>query len=518
MSKKRRKLYVCFVDFEKCFDTINRQLLWNTLRNRGVKGKLFTALKSMYNTVKSCIKCNNTRSDFITSTVGLKQGCLASPILFSFFIDELQDIYERSGIRGIQLHPDIKEIFLLMFADDIALMSDTVRGLQQELNILAKFCDDYKLKVNENKSKIVVFNKGGKLSKNEKWLYKNTELDIVNRYCYVGLTFTRQLSLNIMVHDLCVKGRRVLVSLLKSLYDCGQMSKDVYFKIFDTKICPLLLYGAEVWRLERYDDLERCQYYACKRFMCTRQYTSNSAVLGDCARYPMYIETFKRAIKFWLKIQKMPNCRIVKKCYKMMLIEDEYGKINWVTNVRKCLQSNGFGYVWTNQGVHNEYKFISEFVCRLKDMYIQHWQVAVQSNTKLEFYSMFKSDFTFESYLDVLNIRKFRYMYVSFRTGSHCLSIERGRYNNTPRDERICKLCNSNSIEDEFHFLLVCGAYNDIRVEHISQKYITRTNLNKFKILMSSKNPIVIKSIATFLYHAFNRRDLMLKQIESEND
>ena len=50
-------------------------------------------------------------------------------------MNELTKLIENSDIRGIQLFPDIKEIFLLLFADDIALISDTIKGLQSQLNL-----------------------------------------------------------------------------------------------------------------------------------------------------------------------------------------------------------------------------------------------------------------------------------------------------------------------------------------------------------------------------------------------
>ena len=55
----------------------------------------------------------------------------------------------------------------------------------------------------------------------------------------------------------------------------------------------------------------------------------------------------------------------------MLKILDDYGKTNWVSNVRLLLQSNGFGYVWKNQSVTNPHSFISVFTQRLKDKFIQ---------------------------------------------------------------------------------------------------------------------------------------------------
>ena len=84
--------------------------------------------------------------------------------------------------------------------------------------------------------------------------------------------------MNIMVQELCNKGKRVLISILKSLYNSGQLKKQVFFKLFDMKICSQLLYGAEIWGMGKFEEIERVQYYACKRYMCAKQLASNVAV------------------------------------------------------------------------------------------------------------------------------------------------------------------------------------------------------------------------------------------------
>ena len=121
---------------------------------------------------------------------------------------------------------------------------------------------------------------------------------------YLGLNFTRQLSLTQMACDQALKGKRVLISLLSRLHQNEQFSKDIYFKLFDSKISPVLLYGAELWGVDCQKAIERVHNYACKRYMCIRLNASNDAVLGNCWRYPMYINATKRCVKYWLKIYR----------------------------------------------------------------------------------------------------------------------------------------------------------------------------------------------------------------------
>ena len=72
----------------------------------------------MYKTVKACVRTTEGLTEYFDCPSGLKQGCLASPILFSMFINEFAVLVEKSGIRGVQFFPDLTEILLLMFADD----------------------------------------------------------------------------------------------------------------------------------------------------------------------------------------------------------------------------------------------------------------------------------------------------------------------------------------------------------------------------------------------------------------
>ena len=102
---------------------------------------------------------------------GLKQGCLVSPVLYSFLINELASEIPLKGKHGTQLLPRETELFLLMFADDIALLSSTPVGLQNQLNVLYKTADRLGLLVNLEKTKIAVFKNGDYLTRAERWYH-----------------------------------------------------------------------------------------------------------------------------------------------------------------------------------------------------------------------------------------------------------------------------------------------------------------------------------------------------------
>ena len=121
------------------------------------KRKMYQAVVSMYNVVKSKVRAGNDLTESFLCPRGLKEGEICSPVLFSLFINELANEIMQRGRHGIHLIPDLIEIFILLFADDVILVSDTVCGLQNQLNVLFDTANRLSLFVNMDKSKIVVF-------------------------------------------------------------------------------------------------------------------------------------------------------------------------------------------------------------------------------------------------------------------------------------------------------------------------------------------------------------------------
>ena len=111
-------------------------------------------------------------------------------------------------------------------------------------------------------------------------------------------------------------------------------------KLVDSKVQPVLLYAAEIWGLE--DDycyqIEKTYMFALERFLGVGQMTPNNMIYGDTARYPLYINAYVRAVRYWLKITRMNEKRLPYKAYLMSLHLDEQGKIfGWPKFAQHCL-------------------------------------------------------------------------------------------------------------------------------------------------------------------------------------
>lgn len=150
----------------------------------------------------------------------------------------------------------------------------------------------------------------------------------------------------------------------------------------------------------------------------------------------------------------------------------------------------------------------------MKGQFIQKWQNLVRESSKLSLYCQIKNNYDFEYYLDILKLNKFRNAYASLRLSCHDLEIERGRYAGQTRESRVCKLC-KKLVEDEYHFVLICQTYNEIRISYIPQKYYRNPNVHKFIMLMSTTNAKLIQDLALYIYYAFEKRKLKLQLLNS---
>ena len=111
-------------------------------------------MKSLYSKVHCTAKINGFVTDWLNVSVGLKQGCILSPVLFNAFMDDLVQMI-REQKKGVT-YGDVN-VSILLYADDIVLLSNCEEGLQSMLVMLGEWCSKWGLTINGNKSKVMHF-------------------------------------------------------------------------------------------------------------------------------------------------------------------------------------------------------------------------------------------------------------------------------------------------------------------------------------------------------------------------
>ena len=154
------------------FDSIPHTHLWYHLLQDGIHGRIITVIRSLYSCLRSCVKVPEGLTEFFRCTVGTRQGCMISPFLFALYVNELVRLLDELGCPGMRIDEAFSNVNLLMYADDIALMNDTIGRLQNSIDILSTFCDKYGLMVNMSKTNVIIFRNGGPIRHNEHVFYR----------------------------------------------------------------------------------------------------------------------------------------------------------------------------------------------------------------------------------------------------------------------------------------------------------------------------------------------------------
>ena len=478
-------------------------------------------IENMYNNVSYRIKLPGGITTPITSNVGVKQGCVLSPLLFNIFLSDLPCIFD-SSCSPVTLYDS--KLSCLMFADDIVIFSESVNGLQNALNKLQSYCNDWQLSINVNKTKIIIFNKGGRSISKNKFFYGLDEVNIVQSYCYLGIIFSTSGNFNLALQNLRDKA-------LKAFHHFRQfdLRNNIHLalKLFDTLVTPILNYGCEAWAPFAFKNLKDSNFLHlcnnsiiesinikfCKYLLGVHRKSSNLAVLGELGRFPLILNSFSHCFNNWLRITNLSPDSIVKKSYIDCLLWDTAKSNTWCGNFHSLLQSLDMNLIWEHQG-SSSYK--TSIKSSIQTKYEQDWLTTINSDLqrKLRTYKTFKTSFKMENYILSQKLEKRKY-FTKLRISSHNLHIETGRYNRpkTAPNDRICALCNSGDIEDEFHFMLKCTLYDQERSDLFTQlqDFSTLNFLHKpelFLTLMTANygDHEFASSITNFIHSCYEKR------------
>ena len=237
----------------------------------------------MYSSVKSRVKYQNELSTDFECYLGVRQGDCLSPFLFSMYINDIEDEFYLHGIDGIEV--DAIKLFLLLYADDITIFSETAEGLQEGLNLLSSYCTKWKLMLNTDKTKIVVFRKGGILPRNLKFNYNGSELEIVSSFSYLGIVFSTGGSFSNAQATLAGQAQKAIFKLNSYLYKFDTVTPRHILELSDKLISPILNYGAEVWGFFKASQIERVHLQFCKRLLGVKNAPKITSYMASWEEY-----------------------------------------------------------------------------------------------------------------------------------------------------------------------------------------------------------------------------------------
>ena len=196
---------------------------------------------------------------------------------------------------------DLK-IFVLLFADDTALISYTPHGLQKLIDQLQAYCTKWGITVNTDKTVVMVFKQGNRVE-NIDMYYNGKRLHVVAKFTYLGVTLSSNGSFYQAQKSLADQGSWALFSLFTVFYKVELDITDK-IKLFDSMICPILNYGSEIWGFHKSPYVEKVHIKFLKRVLRLNRNATNIALYGKCGFHLMSYEKLDQSnigSKFLLK-------------------------------------------------------------------------------------------------------------------------------------------------------------------------------------------------------------------------
>ncbi|KAG7307745.1 hypothetical protein JYU34_006321 [Plutella xylostella] len=228
----QKALFLTFVDFEKAFDRVHQSAIWDT-RN---------LIKEAYNGYTCQVIHEGKLSEPISPNIGVKQGCMLSPLLFIMITEVILDMLEQNGKGGLDWS-DGTSLEYLAFADDLCLFSENSADMQRKLNDLVNLGNRVGMHVNREKTKSM------RVMTADRTPFKinGQPIEDVDTFTYLGSKITPNGGTDEDIGNRINKARGAF-AMLSPVWRSSAFRLQTKIRLFNACVKTVLLYGCETWK------------------------------------------------------------------------------------------------------------------------------------------------------------------------------------------------------------------------------------------------------------------------------
>ena len=280
-KSKGSSVFVCFMDASKAFDRVNHKKLFHMLLERNVPSHVVKMLAYWYKNQNICVKWGKVTSSTFKVSNGVRQGGVLSPFLFNIYVDCISKRLNVTKIGCVLGNSIVNHIF---YADDLVLISPSLKGLQKLMNICYDYGTNIDILFNETKTKCVIFkSKKDNFVDYQCVVLGNQKISYCKEQKYLGHMYSNDLSDD---DDIWRQTRSIYArgnAIVNKFQHC---SNEVKIQLFKAYICNL--YTSQLW----------CEYKASTMHLLKMSYNNVfRKFFGLNRRCSVSTELVQRSIK-----------------------------------------------------------------------------------------------------------------------------------------------------------------------------------------------------------------------------
>ena len=514
--------FLCFIDYKKAFDSVERHLLLFKLSQVGINGNMYRAISSLYSNPRSRVILNDNETEYFDCPVGVKQGDCLSPTLFAIFINDLAIEIKHSNI-GVKLDENLA-INILLYADDIVLLAENEQDLQSLIFIVECWCKKWKLEVNLTKTNIMHIRANRKKQSKFMFIFDMQPVPYCTAYKYLGANINEFLNYNVTAECLADSAGRALSSIITKMIKNGGFPFNVYSVLYDACVTSISDYASEITGYTQYDSAVQLHTRAIRAYLGLPKNSCSVGVLSEVDWLLPEYRTQLKMIRQYSRILNMDNSRLTKQVYLWdRSLNDSNTISSWSSEVKHVFYSCNLNSTYDANRPFSLQCILKSMKLKLKSEQAEYLKNECEQKPKLRTFLTFKEFNKIPSYVTKpLTFLQKKHL-AKIRLGSLEIRIESGRFSR-PRLEiyqRLCLVCRDSNVslglepcvETEFHFVFICSKYNTLRNSWLEnlvkpENFVNLDEGSKLGIVLNL--PENVKSTAQFIISAYNMRSKLL--------
>ena len=435
----------------------------------------------MYSNPRARIVLNEHQTDYFECPIGVKQGDSISATLFAIFINDLAEEIKASKI-GINLNENLDTldqllINVLLYADDIVLITANENDLQFLLTIVENWCKKWRLEVNLTKTNILHVRPKRKQQSKFMYLFNKRPVDYCKTYKYLGMTLDEFLDFNITAEAQADAAGRALGSLIAKTIKNGGLPFKIYSMLYDCSCTSVSDYGSEIWGFSPREAIIKIHLRAARSYLGLPKNVTKVGVLSEINWVEPVYRGQQRMVRQFLRVSKMNDTRLTKQIVNWdQKFSTKFNFQTWYSEVQNLFQDHNMA---TFFNLNHDFKQDNFILDKIKQSMLIKQAVDIKSRCltmpKLRTFNTFRNFGTTPNYICMPLSFIQRKFLAQLRLSALPIRLETGRYERPklPEQARLCQACSDGvSVENEEHYLYFCASYNEIR-----QVWMSRANI-----------------------------------------